>query len=215
MEPPKILYRGKNFYIRREGNEIVAITRKTDTEYSRLDIKTNKAVHWYARKICDRIYHSFRNKETPLNICCLGSAMGAIPFELLIQYPNATVTCVDIDSESLYILEHSILKSFGQRVILEEMDARDFAEELETNEFDIIINDLFSEQKSPPFIHSNSFLRNIFRGLKPKGLYFANTITNTFEFTHGTAIEKIGYDVLRFSKRPQGIANIVYEAVKD
>jgi spermidine synthase len=99
--------------------------------------------------------------------------------------------------------------------VFEEMDAKLFANELETNEFDIIINDLFSEQESPPFIHSNSFLRNVFRGLKPKGVYFANTISNTFEFTHGTMIEKIGYDVQRFTKVPQGISNIVYEVVKD
>ena len=210
----KVLFNGTHFQILQEGTQLVAVTKKTQTEYSRLDIKTKKAVHWYARKICDRIYYHFRNTDAPLQICCLGSAMGAIPFELLVQYPNAQVTCVDIDSESLFVLENSILKSFGQRVVYDNMDAREFVKELYTNEFDIIINDLFSEQDSPPFIHTTSFLRDIFHGLKPRGLYFANTITDTFEFTHGIAIEKLGYDVERFSKKKEGLSNIIYEVLK-
>lgn len=214
-EIKKILYEGKEFVIQQEGTELVAITKKTGTEYSRLDMKTKKAVHWYARKICDRIYYHYRDFDTHLNICCLGSAMGAIPFELLNKYPNAEITCVDIDYESLYILEHSILKPFANRVVYEQMNAKDFVKELESNEFDIIINDLFSEQTTPPFVHTSSFLRDVFRGLKHEGLYFANTITDTFEFTHGIAIEKIGYTVERFTKRPQGMTNIVYEVIKD
>jgi 2-polyprenyl-3-methyl-5-hydroxy-6-metoxy-1,4-benzoquinol methylase len=210
----KVLFNGTHFQVLQEGTQLVAVTKKTQTEYSRLDLKTNKSIHWYARKICDRISYFFRNSDAPLQICCLGSAMGAIPFELLVQYPKAEVTCVDIDSESLFVLEHSILKSFGKRVVYENMDAREFVKELYTNEFDIIINDLFSEQDSPPFIHSSSFLRDIFRGLKPKGVYFANTITDTFEFTHGIAIERLGYDVERYTKKKEGITNIVYEALK-
>ncbi len=211
----KVVFNGTHFQILQEGTQLVAITKSGQTEYSRLDIKTQKAVHWYARKICDRIYYSFRDTDAPLQICCLGSAMGAIPFELLLHYPKAQVTCVDIDSESLFVLENSILKSFGPRVVYDNMDAREFVKELYTNEFDIIINDLFSEQNSPPFIHTFPFLRDIFRGLKPKGVYFANTITNTFEFTHGIAIEKIGYDVERFTKKKEGITNIIYESVKN
>jgi spermidine synthase len=210
----KLLFNGAHFEIIQEGTQLVALTKKTQTEYSRLDIKTKKAVHWYARKICDRILYYFRNPERPLQICCLGSAMGAIPFELLVHYPNSQVTCVDIDSESLFVLENSILKSFGSRVIYDNMDAKEFVKELDLNEFDIIINDLFSEQDSPPFIHSNSFLRDVFRGIKPQGLYFANTITDTFEFTHGIAIEKIGYTVERFTKKREGLTNIIYEALK-
>ncbi len=211
----KVLFNGTHFQILQEGTQLVALTKKTQTEYSRLDMKTNKAVHWYARKICDRVYYHFRNPEAPLQICCLGSAMGAIPFELLNHYPNAQVTCVDIDSESLFVLENSILKSFGARVTYDNLDAKEFVQELDTKEFDIIINDLFSEQDSPPFIHANSFLREIFRGLKPQGLYFANTITDTFEFTHGIAIERLGYDTERFTKKKEGLTNIIYEVKKD
>jgi 2-polyprenyl-3-methyl-5-hydroxy-6-metoxy-1,4-benzoquinol methylase len=211
----KTLYEGKEFIIRQEDTQLVAITKQTGTEYSRLDMKTKKAIHWYARKICDRIYYRFPEKDKPLNICCLGSAMGAIPLELLENYPNAEITCVDIDYESLYILEHSILKPYGQRVVYEEMNAKHFVKELDTAEFDIIINDLFSEQTTPPFVHTSSFLRDIFRGLKHRGLYFANTITNTFEFTHGIAIEKLGYEIERFTKKPIGLTNIVYEVIKE
>lgn len=215
MSDQKILYEGKEFYIQREGTQIVAITRLSATEYSRLDIKTKKTVHWYARKICKRIYHHFREKEAPLEILCLGSAMGAIPYELLSHYPKCRVTCVDIDWESLYVLETSILKEFGDRVLYSLGDARTFIAEAISESFDIVLNDLFTEQESPSFIHSNSFLRSVLRLLQPKGVYFANTITDTFTFTHGTAIEKIGYDVQRFTKKPQGITNIIYEVVKN
>lgn len=214
-EPQKVLYEGKDFYIQREGTQLVAITRTSATEYSRLDIKTKKAIHWYARKICDRIYHFFRDDQKPLEILCLGSAMGAIPYELLSHYPKSRVTCVDIDKESLFIAQKAVLKEFEGRVLYYEGDARDFVLTANADSFDVIINDLFTEQDSPPFIHSQTFLRAAFRCLKQKGLYFANTITNTFEFTHGTAIEKIGYDTVRYTKRNEGITNIVYQAIKD
>jgi SAM-dependent methyltransferase len=214
-EPQKILYEGKEFYIQREGTHLVAITLGSATEYSRLDIKTKKAMHWYARKICDRIYHFFRNEEKPLEILCLGSAMGAIPYELLSHYPKARVSCVDIDRESLYIAQQAVLKEFEGRVTYYEGDAKNFVLTVNPDSYDILINDLFTEQDSPPFIHSQSFLRACFRCLKQKGLYFANTISDTFEFTHGTAIEKIGYDTVRYTKRKEGITNIVYEAIKD
>ncbi len=211
----KILYEGKEFYIQREGTQIVAITRLTGTEYSRLDIKTKKAVHWYARKMCERIYHHFRNKDQPLEIVCLGSAAGAIPYELLSEYPKATVTCVDIDHESLYVIQKSILKEFESRVRFYEGDARQFLLTVNRDSIDVIINDIFTEQDSPPFVNSNSFLRSVFRCLKPQGLYLANTISEPFDFTHAVAIEKIGYDTQRFAKKQEGLTNIVYEAVKD
>ena len=164
----KILYEGEDFYIQREGTQIVAITRATETEYSRLDIKTRKAIHWYARKICDRIYHHFRDTEAQLEMLCLGSAMGSIPYELLSHYPNARISCVDIDGESLHVLQASILKEFGTRVLYYEGDAKNFVMTAGPETFDIVINDLFTEQDSPPFIHSNNFLRATFRSIKPQ-----------------------------------------------
>jgi spermidine synthase len=141
--------------------------------------------------------------------------MGAVPYELLTAYPNARVTCVDIDWESIYVMEKSVLKEFEKRVSYFEGDARVFLQKCLPETFDIILNDLFTEQDSPPFIHSNSFLRSMLRCLKHQGLYLANTITDVFEFTHGTAIEKIGYDVERFSKKKEGVSNIIYEVLKD
>jgi spermidine synthase len=214
-EPQKILYEGKEFYIQREGTQIVAITRLSGTEYSRLDIKTKRATHWYARKLCERIYYHFPDKQEAITILCLGSAMGAVPYELLSAYPNAHVTCVDIDWESIYVMKKSILKEFEGRVSYFEGDARVFLEKANGESFDLILNDLFTEQDSPPFIHSNTFLRSLFRCLKHQGVYLANTISDVFEFTHGTAIEKIGYDVVRFSKKKEGVSNIVYEVLKD
>lgn len=213
-EPQKILYEGKNFYIQREGNQIVAITRLSATEYSRLDVQAKRATHWYARTICDFVYKQYKNKEEPLKILCLGSAMGALPYELLSEYKNAIVTCVDIDWESIYILEKSILKEFENRVEYFTGDAREFLQESDTEEFDIIINDLFTEQDSPPFIHSQTFLRSLFRSLKHHGFYFANTISDAFVMTHGIAIEKIGYSFERFL-RNKGKTNIVYVSKKD
>lgn len=209
----KIIYEGKDFFIQREGTQLVAITRLSSTEYSRLDIKTKKAVHWYARKMLDRIYFWFREKEAPLHLLCLGSAMGAVPYEFLTNYPNAKVTCVDIDHESIYVIQKSILKEFENRVFYFEGDARSFLAQTK-DRFEIVLNDMFTEQDSPPFIHSLSFLRSVFSCLKPQGLYLANTITDVFDFTHGVAIEKIGYDTERFTKKKIGLSNIIYEARK-
>lgn len=213
-EPQQVVYEGTHFYIQREGTQLVAITRDSATEYSRLDLKPRKAVHWYARTICDRIYHLFRDTHAPLEILCLGSAMAAIPYELLSHYPKAYVTCVDIDKESLVVAQLAILKEFAERVTYYEGDARNFVLTANSDRFDVIINDLFTEQDSPPFIHSQRFLRATFRCLKDGGVYFANTITDTFEFTHGTALEKIGYTAVRYTKKKEGLTNIIYEASK-
>jgi spermidine synthase len=211
---PTLLFEGNTIEIYQEGPELVAKTKGKGLEYSRLNLQTNKATHWYARTICDRILSRYPKKEQPLRICCLGTSMGAIPYELLHSYPKAKITCVDIDAESLYILKHSILKSFGSRVHYKEMDAKDFLKTVEPNTFDIVINDLFSEDESPEFINTEIFLQTLWTILKSKGLYFANTYTDRLDLTHGSLLEERGFHVKRYSMYPTGKTNVIYEAGK-
>ena len=208
------LFTGKYIEIIQEGPELVALTRGKGLEYSRLNLQTKRATHWYARLINDRIYIEYPNKNQALSICCLGSSMGAIPYELLYEYPNSKVVCVDIDLESLYILEYSILKSFGKRVLYKDMDAKEFVETMKQHSYDIIINDLFSEDESPEFVNTKSFLQRIWNGLKPTGFYFANTYTDHFDTTHGSLLEQTGFHVLRYPYRNTGKTNVIYEAKK-
>jgi 2-polyprenyl-3-methyl-5-hydroxy-6-metoxy-1,4-benzoquinol methylase len=210
---PNLVFRGNEIDIYQIGPELLAITREKGLEYSRLNLQTKKATHWYARIICDKIISFFPKKQT-LHICCLGSSMGAIPYELLASFPNAEVTCVDIDKESLYILQHSILKPFGNRVLYKEIDANHFVKKMESNRYDIVINDLFSEDISPPFIHTETFIQNIWNIIKPKGIYFANTYTDSFDTTHESLLKMRGFHVKKYLRYPIGKTNIVFEGVK-
>lgn len=140
--------------------------------------------------------------------------MGAIPYELLHSYRQAKVTCVDIDAESLYILEHSILKQFGKRVQYKVMDAKHFVSTVEPRSFDIVINDLFSEDESPEFINTEAFLQTVWTILKGKGLYLANVYTDTFNVTHGSHLKARGFQIERYVMYPLGKTNVIYKAVK-
>ena len=209
-----ILFRGNTIDIYQEGPELVAITKGNNLEYSRLNVKSKKATHWYAQKICDKILEAFPKKQMSLNICCLGSSMGAIPYELLHTYQKAVITCVDIDKESIFIAKHSILKMFGNRVTYKEMDANEFVKKVPAKTFDIVINDMFFEDKSPQFINTHEFIKAIWNILKPKGYYFANTYTDTLDMTHDTLLKQNGFRVERHARYPTGTSNIVSVARK-
>lgn len=213
MMNPNLLFQGTTIQIHQEGPELVATTKGKGLEYSRLNLQTKKATHWYARTICDRIDSLFPRKDQPLRICCLGTSMGAIPYELLHSYPKAKITCVDIDTESLYLLKHSILQAFGTRVLYKEMDAKDFVRTMKPHSVDIVINDLFSEDESPGFIHDDAFLQPIWTSLRTKGVYFANVYTDTLDLTHGSRLQKQGFTVQRYPMYPYGKTNVIYEAV--
>jgi spermidine synthase len=211
---PTLLFRGTTIDIYQEGPELVAKTKGKGLEYSRLNLETKKATHWYARRICDTIASHFPKKQQSIHICCLGTSMGAIPYELLHSYRQAKVTCVDIDAESLYILEHSILKQFGKRVQYKVMDAKHFVSTVEPRSFDIVINDLFSEDESPEFINTEAFLQTVWTILKGKGLYLANVYTDTFNVTHGSHLKARGFQIERYVMYPLGKTNVIYKAVK-
>lgn len=206
----KPVFYGKEFNIYQEGPELVALTNSTEVEYSRLNVETKKASHWYARHICDRIYAMYPKRTMSLKICCLGSAMGAIPFELLHAYPNCHITCVDIDPESILVLKKSLLKPFANRVRYVLGDAEQFVQKMKSKTYHVIINDLFSEFESPPFVHTREFVLKCLNSLKPSGVYFANTFSDASGGPHKTLLNSLDIPFLMTSEHQQNLSNVVY-----
>jgi spermidine synthase len=206
-----LLYDGAEFIIVQDGNDIVSITKKEDIEYSRLDVKEGKAKHWYARQIMDFLYEKY-GKQKPISVLFLGVALGAMPYELLRQNGVATAVCVDIDPESVFLVQKSILKQFGERALVVQEDAKTFVSRIPAKSFDAVVVDIFSQDRTPAFLQEKSFLQNCFRLLKPNGAYVANIIAQSSDMSYGIVLRSFANQVHRVARDPQGKTNIVYMA---
>lgn len=206
-----LLYNGGEFIIVQDGNDIVSITKKEDIEYSRLDVKEGKAKHWYARQIMDFLYQKYGNKK-PISVLFLGVALGAMPYELLRHNDLARAVCVDIDPESVFLVQQSILKQFGERAVVVQEDAKTFVSRIPPKSFDVVVVDIFSQDRTPAFLQEKPFLQNCFRLLKPNGSYVANIIAQSSDMSYGIVLRSFANQVHRIARDPQGKTNIVYMA---
>lgn len=157
--------------VQQEGDDIVQI--ESGAEYSRVNTKTKKCQHWYAKKICSIVEMIVnKNKTKKYNIVVFGVALGGIIIQLLDRLDNIKVTGVDIyDNNFDFVRKHSD----NDRLTLIKNDAEQYI--LETKEiFDIIICDIFDGLKVPKFVLDDSFLMNCNWRLKENGYFIINTI---------------------------------------
>ena len=206
-----VLFEGKEFIIQQDGNDIVSLTKKEGIEYSRFDVEEGKAKHWYARQMLDFLYSKYGSKK-PLSVLFLGAALGAMPYELLRQNPNAHVVCVDIDPESVLLLKEAILKPFGSRAQVVLEDAKKYIARAAPGSFDAVVVDIFSEDRTPAFLQEKSFLQHCFRILRKGGAFLANIITQSSDLSYGIALRSMANTVHRVARDPHGKTNIVYMA---
>jgi len=207
-----IFYRGKDFYLKREGDDLVSYTHNNQ-EYSRLDVKTGKSNNWYSTVLCNRIIEKLKGKKNA-TVCMLGGAGGAMSYELLTYLPNVKVTTVDIDAESIKLLNEVILKKFGRRSEGVAADAKAFINRMKPGSFDVIVIDIFIEHNVPPFVMTKAFTKACLRALKPEGSLLTNIISDSSDKKYGDLLLSLGLEVFTIRQGEGGLVNLLYEVVK-
>lgn len=205
-----IIYRGKEFYLKKEGDDFVSYTHKHQ-EYSRLDTKTGKSNNWYSTVLCNRIVEKLSEKKNA-SVCMLGGAGGAMSYELLTYLPNVKVTTVDIDAESIKVLNEVILKKFGRRSEGIAEDAKTFIAKVKPGSFDVIVIDIFIEHFVPPFVKTKSFTKACLRALKPGGSLLTNIISDASDTVYGDLLISLGLQVFTIKQDEEGLVNLLYES---
>lgn len=125
-------------------------------EYSRINLESKKAKHWYARQICNTIskYIEVNNLfETKIDILVMGVALGSIIIELLNDYPNVFITGIDISNEYFEFVKSN---SDIRRLKLIKQDAMmyiNYSNEI----YDIVVCDIFNGINLPNFILNSKF----------------------------------------------------------
>jgi spermidine synthase len=205
-----IIYRGKDFYLKKEGDDLVSYTHKHQ-EYSRLDTKTGKSNNWYSTVLCNRIIEKLKGKKN-VSVCMLGGAGGAMSYELLTYLPNVKVTTVDIDPESIKVLNEVILKKFGRRSEGIAEDAKTFIAKVKPGSFDVIVIDIFIENIVAPFVMTKAFTKACLRALKPGGSLLTNIISDASDKKYGDLLFSLGLEVFTIKQREEGLVNFLYES---
>ena len=205
-----IIYRAKEFYLKKEGDDLVSYTHNNQ-EYSRLDTKTGKSNNWYSTVLCNRIIEKLKEKKNA-TVCMLGGAGGAMSYELLTYLPNVKVTTVDIDAESIKVLNEVILKKFGRRSEGVAADAKAFINRVKPGSFDVIVVDIFIEHIVPPFVKTKTFTKACLRALKPGGSLLTNIISDASDSSYGDLLVSLGLEVFTIKEREEGPVNLLYEA---
>ena len=205
-----IVYRGKEFYLKKEGDDLVSYTHKHQ-EYSRLDTKTGKSKNWYSTVLCNRIVEKLSEKKNA-SVCMLGGAGGAMSYELLTYLPNVKVTTVDIDAESVKVLNEVILKKFGRRSEGIAEDAKTFINTVKPGSFDVIVIDIFIEHFVPSFVKTKSFTKACLRALKPGGSLLTNIISDASDTAYGDLLVSLGLQVFTIKQAEEGLINFLYES---
>jgi 2-polyprenyl-3-methyl-5-hydroxy-6-metoxy-1,4-benzoquinol methylase len=164
-------------------------------EYSRINLESKKAKHWYARQICNTIskYIEVNNLfETKIDILVMGVALGSIIIELLNDYPNVFITGIDISNEYFEFVKSN---SDIRRLKLIKQDAMmyiNYSNEI----YDIVVCDIFNGINLPNFILNSKFLYQINKILKSNGLFIMNTINVTKDRLHNKLSESFGSNII-------------------
>lgn len=209
-----MLYSGRHFYLKREGDEIVYYDKKSGAEQSRINMITGQSINWYSSTICKKIIAKIKSKKAP-DVCILGGAAGGMPYELMTVLPHVRVVTVDIDPECIDILNQVILHKFGSRSLGVKQDAKLFVAQVPSESFDSIVVDIFDGQSTPSFIWSPKFIHTCLRVLKPGGFLITNIIAAGGDDKYGNILHSLGMNYKRTEKVfSNGQANILYEVKK-
>lgn len=138
-------------------------------EYSRIDLKTKKVKHWYAKELVNRILKNKKNKK----VLILGVALGGIIINLLNENKNMEITAVDIeDTHFNFVRKYSDNK----RLNLIKDDANNYVMNMK-EKYDAIVVDIFIEDKIPKFVtDNNKFLKKLQQNLNFGGIFIINTM---------------------------------------
>lgn len=140
-----------------------------NVEYSRLDLKTKKVKHWYAKEAVNKILNNKKNKK----VLILGVALGGIIINLLNENKKMKITAVDIeDTHFDFVRKYSD----NNRLKLIKKDANNYVMNM-NKKYDAIIVDIFIGDDIPNFVtDNNDFLNKLEKNLNSGGIFMINSI---------------------------------------
>lgn len=132
----------------------------------------------------------FHLRKRPLRVLVLGVGAGAVIRMLQHFHSVAEIHGVELDATHLYVAQR-FFQIDGDELTLYQQDARDWLAQNSQRQFDIIIEDLFTEQSRQPIraINANeAWYRNLIPLLKPSGVLIMNFASDQ-EFKQSAAIQ--------------------------
>lgn len=128
----------------------------------------------YIKKLWVSAFKRFRidrllNIQT---ILVLGIGGGTVIELLARQYPNATITAVDIDKTMIDIAKRYFRSDLIANLRVVQGDAKEFVRS--SSCYELVIVDLFIGPKIPEFVSSTPFLKNLHAIVRPGGYLVMN-----------------------------------------
>ncbi len=124
----------------------------------------------------------FENIREMKSILLLGVAGGSVIKTLIDEIKFAgKITGVEIDSTAIVLAEKYFDIKTSENIEIVEADAKQFVEK-STNQFDLIIVDIFNDTEMPRFLFEEKFVSNVSKSLTKKGKLLFNTMI--FEKIH-------------------------------
>jgi spermidine synthase len=108
------------------------------------------------------------------SILVLGVAGGTVIHMLREFYASASIVGIDIDEQMIALGNQYFGLSHMKNVTFVVADAKKFVSSEKPKLYDLIVIDLFIGREIPAFIRSESFMRDIHRLLRPKGVLLIN-----------------------------------------
>lgn len=144
----------------------------------------------------DDLYHNFRkafeqlqlNNKNYEEVLLLGLGLASVPYMLEKTFHQKyAYTAVELDEEISQLASKYTLPRLDSSIEIITADAEVFIELCES-EYDMVIMDIFEDDKTPPQFESEDFLGYCNDVLKPGGLLLYNRLTNKEEELQATQL---------------------------
>ncbi len=112
------------------------------------------------------------------NVLILGFGLGSIPYMLERKFnKNYRYTAIEIDEEIIYLYNKYVADELSSPIEFICTDAKVFMD-VNTEEYDMIIVDIFIDDEIPVVFESEAFLQSIKDSLSPKGIVLYNRLAH-------------------------------------
>jgi spermidine synthase len=108
------------------------------------------------------------------NILLLGLGGGTIPLVANTRIPNCKVTAVDITRDSIEIVRQFVHPDDGVNVRYVQQSAEPFLNAEPSEQYDVVIEDMYDNKEVPGFIYNHEYVQNILRVLNSDGIFISN-----------------------------------------
>lgn len=127
----------------------------------------------YIKKLWEQAFREFRLKQLQniKSILVLGIGGGTVIELLSTRYPQAAIAAVDIDSTMIAIAKEYFQIDHIPRLRIIRADAKEFSS---SQQFDLIIVDLFIGREIPRFVSTTGFYQRLRKMLSPRGALILN-----------------------------------------